>query len=107
MSAFREAGRFPDASTLGVAVALVALPFLLPSLTLASELVVFATGALSVALLLGLVGLLSFGQGLFFGLGAYVAGVLLRDHGFGLLPAAVAGALAAGLVAGLLAVLAV
>jgi branched-chain amino acid transport system permease protein len=107
MSAFREAGRFPDATTIGVAVTLVALPFILPSLTLASELVVFATGALSSALLLGLVGLLSFGQGLFFGIGAYVSGVLLRDHGLGMLPAVVVGAAVAGVAAGLLAVLAV
>ncbi len=107
MSAFGETGRFPDATTLGVAVVLVALPFLLPSVTLASELVTFAVGALSCGFLLGLVGLLSFGQGLFFGLGAYVAGVLLREHGLGMLPAVLAACVAAGLVAGLLALLAV
>lgn len=71
--------RFPDAATAAVAVALAAMPFVLPSMTLASEIVVFATGALSCALLLGSVGLLSFGQGLYFGVGAYVSGILLRD----------------------------
>jgi len=60
-----------------VAALLVALPLLLPSLTLSSEVVVFAVGALSVSVLLQRVGLLSFGQGLFFGIGAYASGMLL------------------------------
>jgi len=107
MSAFREGGHFPDGTTLGVGAALVALPFLLPSVTLASELVVFAVATLSCTFLLGLVGLLSFGQGLFFGLGAYVSGVLLREHGLGTLPAVAAAAGFSFLAAGLLAFLAV
>ena len=107
MSAFREGGRFPDGSSLGVAIGLVALPFVLPSVTLASEVVVFAVAALSCALLLGLVGLLSFGQGLFFGIGAYASAILLREHAFGTLAALSVAALAAGLLAGLLAMVAV
>ncbi|WP_372623543.1 branched-chain amino acid ABC transporter permease [Falsiroseomonas sp.] len=107
MSAFREGGRFPDLSTAGVAVALVALPFVLPTVTLASELVVFAVAAMSCAFLLGMVGLLSFGQGLFFGIGAYVSAILLREHGWATLPAVAVGAAASGLAAGMLAVLAV
>lgn len=107
MSAFREGGRFPDPSTLGVAAALVVLPFVLPTITLASEVVVFAVGTLSCAFLLGTVGLLSFGQGLFFGIGAYVSAVLLKDHGMETLPAVIAGCLAAALGAALVAMLAV
>jgi branched-chain amino acid transport system permease protein len=84
-----------------------ALPFVLPSVTLASELVVFAVGALSCALLLGQAGLLSFGQGLFFGIGAYVSGLVLRGQATGVLAAVAAGAVAAGLAAGVLAPLAV
>jgi branched-chain amino acid transport system permease protein len=107
MSAFREGGRFPDRSTAGVAAALVALPFLLPTVTLASELVVFSVAALSCAFLLGMVGLLSFGQGLFFGIGAYLSAILLREHGWATLPAVAVGAAASCLAAGLLALLAV
>jgi branched-chain amino acid transport system permease protein len=103
VSAFGEGGRFPDASTLVVAATLTALPFVLPSVSLASELVVFAVGALSCVQLLGLAGLLSFGQGLFFGIGAYASGVLLSGNNFGMLAAVAVGACAAGLVAALLA----
>jgi branched-chain amino acid transport system permease protein len=75
--------RFPARTTFAISLALVALPFAVPSVTLASEVVIFATGALSCVLLLGSVGLLSFGQGLYFGIGAYVAGIALRDHSTG------------------------
>ena len=107
MSAFREGGRFPDWSSAGVAVALLTLPFVLPTVTLASELVVFAIAALSCAFLLGMVGLLSFGQGLFFGIGAYVAGILLEQHHWATLPAVLLAAVAACLTAGLRGLLAV
>lgn len=107
MSAFHEGGRFPDVSTAGIAAALVALPFVLPSVTLASEVVVFAVAALSCAFLLGMVGLLSFGQGLFFGMGAYVSAVLLKDYGIATLPAVAVAAGASAVGAGLLALLAV
>ena len=73
--------RFPDGLTLLVAAVVVVLPFVLPSVTLASEVITFATATLSCTLLLGSVGLLSFGQGLYFGAGAYVGGILLRDAG--------------------------
>jgi branched-chain amino acid transport system permease protein len=79
-SAYRP---FPVATTGALALVLVALPFVLPSVTLASELVVFAVGALSCTFLLGLVGLLSFGQGLFFGTGAYGAALILLHSGTG------------------------
>ncbi|WP_137391559.1 branched-chain amino acid ABC transporter permease [Rhodoligotrophos defluvii] len=91
--------RFPDLITALVAATLLALPFVLPSVTLASEIIVYATGALSCALLLGSVGLLSFGQGLYFGFGAYASGILLRDlaagSGFSVIAATIGGALLA------------
>lgn len=99
--------RFPTLATLAVALAVLALPLLLPSVTLASEILVYATGTLSCTLLLGSVGLLSFGQGLFFGTGAYFAGVLLRDAGFGALAAVLAAAMAGAAVAAALGWLAV
>ena len=61
-----------------VCVVLAVMPFALGSTTLATELVVFALGALSATFLAGRVGLLSFGQGLFFGIGAYGTGMLSK-----------------------------
>ena len=94
-------GRFPDLTSLWLALAVLALPFALPTVTLASEALVFATGTLSCALLLGGAGLLSFGQGLFLGAGAYASGLLLRDAGFGTVAAVALGTLGAAALAGL------
>ncbi|MGY3364257.1 branched-chain amino acid transport system permease protein [Bradyrhizobium sp. GM2.4] len=91
--------RFPNGTTVAIAAILVALPWVLPSLTLASEILVVATGALSCTLLLGSVGLLSFGQGLYFGLGAYVSAILIRDFGMNALVAALAASVAGCLLA--------
>lgn len=65
---------------LAVAVAL-ALPFCLSSGILASEVLIFAIVVAACNLLLGYTGLLSFGQGIFFGLGTYFAGVGLTRYG--------------------------
>lgn len=48
-------------------------------LRLATEALIFGGLALSVDLLLGIVGLLSLGQALYFGLGAYLSAVILKD----------------------------
>jgi len=93
--------RFPNLATAIVLAALVVLPFTVPA-TLASQIAIFATGALSVALLLGAVGLLSFGQGLYLGVGAYVCGILVRDAGVGLIPALLVASLSGAVLAGLL-----
>ncbi|MGE0750576.1 MAG: branched-chain amino acid ABC transporter permease [Variibacter sp.] len=93
--------RFPDMTTAGVGVALVLLPLLVPT-TLASQAAIFATATLSVTLLLGSVGLLSFGQGLYLGVGSYAAGILLRDAGYGLGPSIVLAMLAGAILAGIL-----
>lgn len=102
MSSFRDGGRFPDWTAAGLAVVLLVLPFVLHSPTMASELVVSAVGALSCSMLLGLAGLLSFGQGLYFGIGAYAAGLLLKTQAVGTIPAFVAGAVLAALAAAVL-----
>lgn len=91
--------RFPNVATLITAVVLVVLPFVLSSFTMASEIVIMAAGALSVALLLGSVGLLSFGQGLYFGVGAYSSGLLLSKIGLGFFPSVLFGVVAGALVA--------
>lgn len=61
-----------------LAIAVVALlPLLLRSGSLATEVLIFGMAALGCNLLLGYTGLMSFGQGIFFGLGSYTAGWLL------------------------------
>jgi branched-chain amino acid transport system permease protein len=61
---------------LGLAVVL-AMPVFMQSGSLASEVLIFAMAAMACNLLLGYAGLLSFGQGIFFGLGSYTVGLLL------------------------------
>ncbi|KMO40410.1 ABC transporter permease [Methylobacterium variabile] len=66
---------------LAAATALV-LPLVLRSGTLASEILIYGLAAAACNLLLGYTGLLSFGQGIFFGLGSYAAGLLLLRAGW-------------------------
>ena len=65
-----------------VAVALIALPIVLPmsglTLTSATEVVIFAIACMALNVLVGHTGLVSFGHGAWFGLGAYAAGLLQR-----------------------------
>ena len=92
----------------GIALAsVIVLPVILPSYSLASLILIFAIAALGCNLLLGLGGLMSFGQGIFFGFGAYGAGLLMLRLGFGLLPALVAAVLLGALVAGVVGYLAI
>jgi len=78
------------------------LPLTVRSGSLATEVLVFALAALGCNLLLGYTGLLSFGQGIFFGIGSYAAGLMLTQgvpSVFAALAVAmVLGALAAALV---------
>lgn len=76
----------------------VALALTLRSGSLATEVLVFALAALGCNLLLGYTGLLSFGQGIFFGLGSYTAGLALTRWALPT-PAALAAATAAGALA--------
>jgi branched-chain amino acid transport system permease protein len=61
---------------LSLAVVL-AMPLFMQSGSLASEILIFALAAMACNLLLGYAGLLSFGQGIFFGLGSYTIALLL------------------------------
>jgi branched-chain amino acid transport system permease protein len=79
-------GRAP-ALLLLVVASLVALPLILPSATLATEILIFALAALACNLLLGYTGLLSFGQGIFFGVGAYGAALLMIHLQWGMFAA--------------------
>lgn len=62
------------------AIALIALPFVLITLglttTSAAEVVLYAMAAMGLNLLVGYTGLVSFGHGAWFGLGAYTAGLV-------------------------------
>lgn len=66
-----------NSHALCVALFLLALPMALKSGSLATELVIYAMAACACNLLLGYTGLMSFGQGIFFGVGSYAAGLLL------------------------------
>ena len=91
--------QFSLSVTTTIAAILIAMPLALGSLTLASEIIVLGLGALSCSLLLGAVGLLSFGQGLYFGLGAYISAIAMRNCGLGAMPAMALACLCTSLVA--------
>jgi branched-chain amino acid transport system permease protein len=81
------------------------LPFFLRSGIMASEILIYGLVVAACNLLLGYTGLLSFGQGIFFGTGSYLAGIVLTRTGVPvglMLPmAAVLGAVIATIVGGL------
>jgi branched-chain amino acid transport system permease protein len=83
---------------LAVLVALL-LPFFIRSGTLATEVLVFAIAAAGCNLLLGYTGLLSFGQGIFFGLGSYTLGLALIHTTLPLLPTLVLAMIVGSVVA--------
>lgn len=85
--------------TLAALAVVIALPLVLPSATLATEILIFALAALACNLLLGYTGLLSFGQGIFFGAGAYISALVMIHWGFGLFGALLTAALSGGLLA--------
>lgn len=74
---------------LGSVFALASLPFVLPKfyLLLATEMLIFTLFASSFNLLFGYTGLLSFGHAAYFGVGAYSAGLLLKNLGVSILVA--------------------
>jgi branched-chain amino acid transport system permease protein len=92
-------------SRLLVGIVLVALLAALPlvsssyAINLAIEVLIFAIFAMSLDLLLGYTGLISFGHAAFFGVGAYAAIILATRLGFGIWPALVAGVVVAAAAA--------
>jgi branched-chain amino acid transport system permease protein len=66
---------------------------------LATEIVILALFALSLNLLLGVSGLVSFGHAAYFGIGAYTCAILMKTHGVPFAIAFVAAGLAAGIAA--------
>jgi len=94
--------RWAAAAAIG---SVVVLALLTPSYSLASTVLVYSIAVLGTNLLLGYTGLLSFGQGIFFGVGAYAAGLSFLHLGVqtpaGLLIAALVGMLTATVVGAL------
>jgi branched-chain amino acid transport system permease protein len=82
--------------------AIILLPVAVGSYSTASEIWIFGILAVAFNLLLGYTGLLSFGQATFFGIGAYISGLLLVHYQSNIFVALAAGALAGGLAALLL-----
>ncbi|MGB5748239.1 MAG: branched-chain amino acid ABC transporter permease [Desulfobacterales bacterium] len=69
---------------LGILVLFLLVPFLFPSfktVDLAIKIVIFALLVASFDILLGYTGILSFGHGMFFGIGAYCVAFLLEKYG--------------------------
>ena len=62
-------------------LALLTLPFLLPSQALAVNVLIYGLYAVGYNLLYGYTGLLSFGHAAFFGTGAYVTGIAIGAYG--------------------------
>ena len=94
-----------DPGFLASIAAAVLLPLVLPSVALATEVLIFVIATLGCTLLLGQVGLLSFGQAIFFGAGAYACGLVLLHLGIGTLAAlglTLLASIAVGLFVGIL-----
>jgi branched-chain amino acid transport system permease protein len=76
--------------TASLLIAVALLPVVVRP-AIATEIWIFAIFGLGANLLMGYTGLLSFGQATFFGSAAYVAGYLLKNHGFNVFAALGAG----------------
>jgi branched-chain amino acid transport system permease protein len=85
-----------------VAPALAAYP-----LTLCTQALIFAMLAMSLDVLLGYTGLPSLGHAAYFGIGAYVVGILATDHHVGLVGSALAGLAVATLAAAIFGLVAI
>jgi len=81
-----------------MAAILVPIYFILPSKMMASEILIMAIPTLAFILLLGYTGLLNFGTGSLFAVGAYTAGILLARHNVHVLLAIIAGVAMSGII---------
>jgi len=81
-----------------MAVILVPIYFILPSKMMAAEILIMAIPTMAFILLLGYTGLLNFGTGSLFAVGAYTAGILLARHQVHVLLAIIAGVAMSGIL---------
>lgn len=91
----------------GAVFFVLALPYAVGSVTLSSTVLISGLAAMACNLLVGYAGLLSFCQGVFFGLGGYLAALLLIHAGSGLLPALLVAGLGSAIVAGVIGTIAI
>lgn len=89
------------------AVTVIVLGFVSPSYSLATLIAIYSIAAIGCNLLLGYTGLLSFGQGAFFGMAAYTAGLTFVHLKWQVPSALLAGALVGMLTAALIGYLAI
>ena len=98
---------FDQRMAAGLLAPMALLPLLSPSLggtyllLIGERMMIFAIAALSLELLIGIAGLVSFGHAAFLGVGAYAAGIL-ASHGHGTLALALPAALVASALFALL-----
>src|SRR3974390_2059038 len=73
----------PPLPLIGAGLAIIVLPYLLAAIgltaTSATEAIIFALACMALNVLVGDTGLVSFGHGAWFGLAAYVAGIVQRE----------------------------
>lgn len=79
-------------------IVLFFLYFILPSKMMAAEILIMAIPTLAFIFLFGYTGLLSFGMGSLFAIGAYTAGILLARHNAPIFVAILAGIVLTGLI---------
>lgn len=85
-----------------VLLAAILVPIIAPSrfaINLVTEIALLGLWAVSLNILIGYTGLVSFGHAAFFGLGVYTTGLLIAKGGFGMLAALAGGVALAALVA--------
>lgn len=85
-----------------VVLFVIALPYATTSDTLASTILIYGMAAMACNLLVGYAGLLSFCQGVFFGVGGYLTGIALINTDFGLVSSLVIGTVVSAVIAGLI-----
>ncbi len=89
-------------SLLLLVLCVIALPFTTTSSTLASTILIYGMAAMACNLLVGYAGLLSFCQGVFFGVGGYLTGIILINTDLGLVFSLLISALVSAALAGLI-----
>ena len=88
-------------------LALCLLPWVLPSMALATNVLIYGLLAVGYNLLFGYTGLLSFGHAAFFGAGAYVTGIVIAQFGAPWYAALALGVVTGGLLAFVIGILSI
>ena len=103
----RTFARIRTHRVLASVLVLLALPWLIPNQSVATNILIYGLYGVGFNLVFGYMGMLSFGHAAFFGVGAYAAGILIAQAGapwWAALPAAVLVAGVLALAMGLLAI---